>query len=115
MSQARTEFAIQALLIERGEDDAHATWEHWMGPVGEGSLLRTRLAWLAERKAHAHSGRPQAEVRVLDYRLLRRTVVTTDWECDELAYRQEDANQADPPLADPDLFPDPRTTTEVPF
>lgn len=76
-----TEYAIEALIVVREGADVDATWEPWGGPFTslDDELCRHRIAWLAERKEHAHSDRPQAPMRVLDYRVLTRTVTTSQW------------------------------------
>ena len=78
----REEFLLEGLLVSVYEQDSAARWERWGGPFSslEDSLAVSRLAFLREKKAHAHSGEPQPELRILDYRVLRREVVTTEWE-----------------------------------
>ena len=82
MSTERTEFLLEGLLVSVYEPDSAARWERWGGPFAclEDSLAVSRLAFLREKKAYAHSGEPQPEIRILDYRILKRTVTTTEWE-----------------------------------
>ena len=78
----RTEYRLEGLLLARGAPDSAATWEPWGGPYEDLSdpPVPDRLAFLRKKKALAHSGEPQPELRILDYRVLRREVITTEWE-----------------------------------
>jgi hypothetical protein len=82
MDTERTEYQMEALLVGLGEPDTAAQWTSWGGVFAslDDLLTQSRMTFLHERKEQAHSGGPQAETRVLDYRLLKRTVVTTEWE-----------------------------------
>ena len=83
----REEFLLEGLLLARGAPDSAATWERWGGPYDslDDPRVPDRLAFLRERTAHAHSDAPQPELRILDYRVLRREVITTEWEEVEIA------------------------------
>ena len=78
----REEFRLEGLLVSVYEQDSAARWERWGGPYDsmKDPRMVDRLAFMRERKAYAHSDAPQQEIRILDYRVLRREVITTEWE-----------------------------------
>ena len=82
MNTERTEYMLEALVVMRDRPDSDATWDSWGGPYDslKDPRVTDRLAFLRKKKALAHSGEPQPELRILDYRVLRREVVTTEWE-----------------------------------
>ena len=79
----RTEYMIEALIVHRDDPEHKATWEPWGHPRRldslDGELAQHRLAFLADRKIAAHSDEPQPPMRILDYRILQRTISTSPW------------------------------------
>lgn len=79
----RVEYMVQALLVGRDEPESEASWHDWGHPRTsdeiDGELFQRRLQFLQDKKELAHSDRPQAPTRVLDYRVMRRTVTKSPW------------------------------------
>lgn len=73
----RVEYLFEALIGAQGRPDADATWEQWGGPFDslDDPLAQSRLNFLRTQK-----GKPGGRNRILDYRVLRREVITTEWE-----------------------------------
>ena len=78
----RTEYRLEGLIVVRGEPDSAARWERWGGPYDslDDPRVPDRLTFLRQKKEIANSDAPQPELRILDYRVLRRKVITTEWE-----------------------------------
>ena len=80
MIESRAEYRIEALLVGRDQPESEAKWATWSEHDDlDSQLARGRLAFLADCKERAHSGRGQAQTRVLDYRVFKRIVTYSDW------------------------------------
>lgn len=82
----KTEYMIEALIVPRGKPEDEATWEQWAGPVDDvdDELFSKRLVFARERVELARSDLPQAPMRMLDFRVLVREIVTTPWKKTEV-------------------------------
>ena len=77
----RVEYQLQGLVVPRDAPEENATWEPW-GTFADlkDPFAQDRLGFLKDRKKAALEDGPQAYMRILDYRVLRREVITTEWE-----------------------------------
>jgi hypothetical protein len=85
MNTERTEYMIEALIGQRG-DESGAIWEPWSVPFSDTDdpFFQSRLDFV--RKVTVPVGSDSdAPYRIYNYRVLKRTITTTEWEEVEIA------------------------------
>ena len=78
----RTEYMLEGLVVANARPDEDATWTSW-GTFDslDDPLAQSRLAFLRDTSAIADTEQARlATNRILDYRILRREIATTEWE-----------------------------------